>query len=348
MSTAGRVVFIAGDPGGANVLLPIIQAWRGPSTALGYRQAVKIFRDAGIETTALDDSNASVAAAEDWLEQTGAALLFGGTSTNGVDWERHFFLAARARGIPSIALLDYWSNYPPRFSLEHPLDALPDTIAIMDERARDEMMALGFPADRLAITGHPVLDQVREWRMKVTPTEREQFRQDLGVLPGQRAFLFISQPLREVRQTMGWTTTEDDEYTSLSKLISSIMACPMEPRILLIKTHPRESAAKFDDILPSLPCPARVVDPAIHRWKVCLAADTVFGVSSMLLEEARAMGCQVRHPTGDAALDLPSTPAGEATQAPSSLPLATPRITQLIAERLGADVHTHDDSLPRN
>ena len=41
---------------------------------------------------------------------------------------------------------------------------MPDIITVVDEPMRDEMIAVGFPADRLCLTGHPVLDEVQCWQ----------------------------------------------------------------------------------------------------------------------------------------------------------------------------------------
>jgi hypothetical protein len=287
------VLFIAGDPGGASSLLPVIAAWQGPKAVLAYRQALKIFTDAGIECLSLNETPASITAASERLSDSAASALVAATSVNGVDWEQHFFMAARQLNLPSLSLLDYWSNYTPRFTLTKPLDAVPDQIAIMDERARDEMIAEGFSASQLVITGQPVLDEARRWRSSEVGQDREGFRQSLGLKPGETAVLFVSQPLREIRIATSSTDTSDDEYQALDKLIAELKS---SPTTLLVKMHPREPQDKYARIMEGLPFPARIVDPSIHRWGACIAADRIYGLSSMLLEEAKVMGCAVDFP----------------------------------------------------
>ena len=213
------VLLLAGDPGGASALLPVIKGWHGRKMILAYRQAVDLFQREGLVFERLNDARASTIDAGLWLEKKRPGLVCAATSVNGVDWERHFFVASRKLGIPSVAVLDYWSNYVPRFTLAQSLDALPDVIGIMDERARIEMIGNGFPAERLSITGQPVLDDVRRWHADLSGDSRRRFREQLGLAADTRAFLFISQPLREMRLATGNDGRScDDEFASLKKL----------------------------------------------------------------------------------------------------------------------------------
>ena len=342
MTSQSRVLFVAGDPGGAAALLPVITTWTGPKTVLVYRQAAKIYRDAGLEIQELGEGAPSLQAAAEWIKSTQAAMVVGATSVNGIDWECYFFQAAAGCSVPSLAVLDYWSNYSPRFTLAQPLDALPDLIAVMDERARQEMLAAGFPGDRLRITGQPVLDEARRWRAGIRKDHRQQFREQLQLPPEATAFLYVSQPLREMRATTGTVTTDEDEFAALIRLSQAMQELADPRMVLLIKLHPREPSDKYDAILGELPFQARIVNPALHRWEVCLAADQVWSISSMLLEEARAMGCRVGMlRTGEPVHLLPSGHADE-PDARMEMPLATALIRQLIDQLLASPAPASD------
>ena len=87
------------------------------------------------------------------LDNPKASLLLTGTSYNSVDLEKKFIASARERGVPSLAVLDFWSNFALRFSRgDGGLENIPDRIAVMDEWAREEMIAAGFDATRLVVT----------------------------------------------------------------------------------------------------------------------------------------------------------------------------------------------------
>ena len=326
MTTEKTVIFVSGDPGGTAALVPVIKRWHGPKVVLAYRQAVELLNREGIEAIALGDDAASFAAAGEWLGKTQARMLVGATSVNGVNWEHWFFQAAAKSGVPSLSVLDYWGNYTPRFSLVAPLDSLPDAIAIMDERAKNEMVAEGFPPERLIITGQPVLDQARQWRSSVTPAMRDQFRQNLGVARNELACLFISQPLREMSLATGNDHGQGDEFEGFERLVAALTVSSIEPKVLLVKTHPREDPHKFDELILGLPFRVTIVDPKWQRWEVCVAADLLFGVNSMLLEEARELNCPVSYIRRGKAVAIEAPQSASQASQPPALELATERI----------------------
>ena len=51
------VLLLAGDPGGASALLPVIKAWHGSKMILAYRQAADLFQREGLVFERLDDSS---------------------------------------------------------------------------------------------------------------------------------------------------------------------------------------------------------------------------------------------------------------------------------------------------
>src|SRR5438477_634057 len=114
-----------------------------------------------------------------------------------------------------------------------------------------EMMANGFPAKRLTITGQPVLDEARQWYASLSGDSRQRFREKLGIAADTRIFLFISQPLREMRHATGdEARPSDDEFASLEKLAQAIADAPAASKLLLIKLHPREARDKYQHVVP--------------------------------------------------------------------------------------------------
>src|SRR5579871_3003695 len=118
------VLAVSGDPGGASALAPVMEflrvSGRARIEARAYRQARTVWQKRGLPFTELDE-RAEPAFPED------AQLLLTSTSLNGVDLENRFTAAARVRGIPSLAVLDFWSNYRRRFGPgEDALENLPD------------------------------------------------------------------------------------------------------------------------------------------------------------------------------------------------------------------------------
>ena len=100
----------------------------------------------------------------------------------------------KERGIPTLSIVDFWSNYTERF------DTLPDKIAIIDEQMRQEMLAEGFPDDKLVITGQPAFDCLAEKRKRFDESDswkhplRYAARRSYGLHPYEKLVIFMSQP----------------------------------------------------------------------------------------------------------------------------------------------------------
>src|SRR2546428_309260 len=130
------VVTVCGDPGGANAVAPVIEALRvdGRVTvrALAYRQARALWAKRHLVFEELTE-NISFTSIGEILHDLGLALLLTGTSFNSIELEKQFIAMARNIALPSLAVLDFWSNYAQRFEDDAGrLVYMPDRIAVMD------------------------------------------------------------------------------------------------------------------------------------------------------------------------------------------------------------------------
>jgi hypothetical protein len=284
---------VAGDSGGANALAPVLQhvlAGSRPLVACAYREARSAWNQQGIPWQELPETLGD-SGAEALLEHFRPAAVLTGTSMNGVDLERRITAAAARRGVPSLALLDYWTNYRPRFAdAAGRLTGLPDRIAVMDEHARRDMVAAGFPADRLVVTGQPVFDELEAFR---GGSGAPALRAELDLAPADRLLLFISQPLSELYgddcdrpNHPGFT-----EHTVLQALLGALEGIGARHRanlVLLVRPHSKDPAGAFAG--------ARgervrvVVSAAADRRTAALGADLVIGMNSITLLEACLLG----------------------------------------------------------
>ena len=245
-----HIAVIGGDPGGAEAIAPVLSALPAPDVTLhafAYRQAMEIWRARGVAVQTVDET-ATVEDCANLLRGCGAAVLLLSTSSNGIDLEKKFTQAARALAVPSVAVLDLWTNYRSRFAdAAGELAFLPDRVAIMDERARSEMTGLGFPADRLVVTGQPAFDELAAWKREADPAFRSAIRKSFGVEEGELFVVFGSQPLAD---TYGDDTslpghpgyTEDTVGALLVGALEAIARESGGRIFLLIRPHPRETA----------------------------------------------------------------------------------------------------------
>ena len=292
------VLAVAGDPGGAAALAPVLVALqedhRVRLEARPYRQAHDVWRKWGVACEALGESFCSDHVPQ-LLRDIQPSLLLCGTSVNGVDLEKPFVDAARAYRVPSLGLLDFWSNYAARFSDSRGnLVFLPDFIGVMDSQAREQMIAEGFPPARLCVTGQPAFDCLEARRREFTPARREAFRASLGAGIHDHLMVFVSQPLAAMygsNSSCAHNHPGYEEREVLQQVVSALETISEETSakiVLAVRPHPRERAEDFLQLASSR-IQIRLAREA-NAHELVLSADLVAGMTSALLVEACYLG----------------------------------------------------------
>lgn len=143
----------AQDPGGANMMIPCLQALQDPLQRL--KLSVSVF--AGPMARARFDAWGVAAAPGDGGDRVAAldtlnpdALLTGTSVPHGA--EQAWWRWAAAHNRHAVALVDQPLNIAARFQSLAP-DALPRWIALPDDTAHAVAVAEGLPADRLVVVG---------------------------------------------------------------------------------------------------------------------------------------------------------------------------------------------------
>lgn len=157
-------------------------------------------------------------------------------------WEKQVFAAANTLKVPTIAVLDHWTNYWQRFSnteTGEKLCYLPTRIAIMDELARKAMIAEGFPSQQLVITGNPYHDSIAKVRDNFTGQDKIDICTALGIDPSRPSYLYCSS---NVDQVYPQGTSNFLGYTDGSVLDDIIEAlAEMQNPVLVVRMHPAEA-----------------------------------------------------------------------------------------------------------
>ena len=294
------VVAVAGDPGGARAVAPVLERLRAEGRvrvqALAYRQALPLWTQRGIacEPLAEDLTAASIGAL---LREAQPALLLTATSANKVDLEKLFIEQARLLAVPSLTVKDFWSNYAMRFSdAAGRLCYVPDRIAVMDELARTEMIAAGFAPECLVVTGQPAFDDLAACRAAFGPEQRRLILAGLELADDELFVLFASQPFAEVYGSAAASVAQlgYNETTVLDALQEALaqLARQHGRRIaLVLRPHPRESAGSF--ALRAGPGFRTRLSTGGDSRQFVMAADLVVGMTTVLLVEACYLGCPV-------------------------------------------------------
>jgi hypothetical protein len=224
------------------------------------------------------DPSAALAAAQ-------PTLLLTGTSWGGERWELRFLDAAGNAGIPSLSVIDFWSNYASRFQADSGL-ILPDRIAVPDRMARLEAAAEGLPVDRLVETGNPHYESLLRDYRGFDRESRLAFRERVGLPRTATVILFASQPIRALYgRRIGYT--EDQVLGLVRNALEEVSAWLGHSTVLAVRRHPREAAIELPQSSRAVPVrTAEGNDPL--EW--ALAADLVVGMTSALLLQTAALG----------------------------------------------------------
>ncbi|OGJ60204.1 hypothetical protein A2635_05550 [Candidatus Peribacteria bacterium RIFCSPHIGHO2_01_FULL_51_9] len=259
-----KVLFAAHDAGGANAIAPVVLALkeRGIEViGIASGPAADIFAKRGITT-----------GAEKEFAGEAEVYLFG--TSAGETIEKQVFLSVKDR-MPSIAVLDYWSNYAERFSRQdRDLTYMPDRICVMDDIARAEMLAQEFLPERIVVTGNPHFDHFAD---EITH-DRE----------NRKRLLFVSQPLSDMARLPGYVAYPFDEFTVLSDIVAALGGTPVDYQ-LAIRLHPKEQGEKYKKMLNE-----RVVLAQESTLEQALSgAGLIIGMHSLVLLQAAAAGKSV-------------------------------------------------------
>ena len=287
-----KVLFFSCEPGGAEVLIPVIRLVRAQpgfeATVAGYGHALKRF--AGRNIACLETH--SVQEVDSFLldSERPDLLITSATSLPEVDMsEKYLWRQARSKGIASIAFLDQWQNYAIRFSGPGGggrLTYLPDWINGLNAIGCSEMISEGFDKDRLLALGHPYLSSLRS---DISTLEPAGLKMQLQIPAGAKVVLFVSEPIREYYGgARGY-----DQYQALEFLLADLAKSVEKPRIL-VKLHPKDNAASFRGLINKFHSLApQLIDDDLSSLECLTVADFVFGMSSIMLIEAYVLGKSV-------------------------------------------------------
>ncbi len=284
------VLFFSCEPGGAEVLIPVIQLLKLDSDfrvlVLGYGLGGDRFSRADIDFVKIDKVMKSD---NDIFEKIKPSILItSAASLPDKDMsEKHLWLIARENNIPSIAFLDQWQNYVPRFSgteTNERLKYLPDIINCINMDGKNEMLAEGFPESKLKPMGHPYLSGVKKISNAI---DANRIRKKICISNNVLIALFVSEPILEnYGDTRGY-----DQYQVLALFLLAISESEKD-YLPVIKLHPKDNIGKFEDILNKY----KNISPIIIKneltsLEVLSISDLVIGMSSVMLIEAYILEC---------------------------------------------------------
>jgi hypothetical protein len=279
---------VCGDAGGGRALVPVIRKLKEGEHevfAYAYRASISLWKNMGVSFTEVS-SGIGLGEINQIFESIDPRIIVTGTSLDTdyktTEVEKRFILSARARGIPTVSVLDFWGNYAGRFGDNRgELVYLPDKIAVMDERAFCELVENGVNPNKLAITGQPTYDDLDTYKTTVSHASIKKIRKSFGVKG--KLVMFASQPVEAIYGN-------DYGYTekSVLKLLIDTLDDIGGDITLLIRPHPRESEDYYKTVRGKNV--SIVVSKDWNYRHQVLASDIITGMSTALLVEACYLG----------------------------------------------------------
>lgn len=274
-----KIVLLAHDPGGYDVVFPVAQSLQRKSIAADFYTAGPAAKLNPLHSIEADEPLQLINC---MLENRELAGLVTGTSW-GSNLELQAIVACRQAGVPTVAILDYWSNYQTRFVFSSGEIIYPDYYVVMDELAKEEAIQAGIPRPIITVLGHPGLDKYIACQtsypcsppLRGAVATRQSFAKR-GLSKKLKKVLFLSQPLSVLYgEKLGYT--EQQALAGCIKVAADRTDCSVH-----VKFHPKDTV-QFQQ---------RYAEIAVSGNLLAIMPeyDLIIGMSTMGLLHAVLMG----------------------------------------------------------
>jgi hypothetical protein len=278
------IVAVAHDIGGAQAIYPVIaKLRRRPNLRVkviagGFAQ--KVFVRFRAENATAEWSESEI---DKYLDRNQPDLLLSSTSWKST-LEQGFRNRARVRNIPSVVVIDFWSNYRLRWhDATYRFEDSQDRVCVMDQQTAAVMNSEGYPATLLYVTGQPHLE--RCFQREFQRQSRLEAKREIHVL-----FLTIS------LIALGLNDDPVVPIRIVCQALHQWSVATKRPVLLTIRPHPHEKPEpdflkRIRAVAPS-GLAVRIADrtqPILGQLK---KSDLVLGYITMGLFEARSLGKQ--------------------------------------------------------
>lgn len=239
-----KILVAAHDPGGSNVIGPIIAKLAGQTQQYSLTLALlgparQRIPTSGSNIIATDlpalptpgfpneqsTREESVAAL---LDQLQVDIIFTATSYNS-NLERLFLKHAKKRRIPSAAIIDYWANYAERFTLEGQR-YFPDVLFVTDKKMAEEVQS-EHPSSQIIVCGNPHLRELAETHASHRQAQQKNKKQRYRFFSENVHHYFPHRPI--------------NEFSMVTQLVR-FLADRNSSAEFLVRPHPMESHAPWE------------------------------------------------------------------------------------------------------
>lgn len=290
--TVADVLIFIEDPGAANFLARLPQSLEKAGIScrvVADGLAIKYCQDRNI--------NYEIISQEKLLTERYKFCLVG-TSENDASTGLALIKNAKKQGVVSVGIVDMEIHADKRFSgkTDNPLEYAPDWLFVPDESTKSVFVGMGYDGNNILITGHPHLDYLLEVQKKFEQTGVPQLKAKLfpSLKQDQLVVGFVAEPKSIVKPLSTCRSVEytlagrgDDDFRTiivLEELLDALKQAGVVANkpYTVVRLHPKNMIEEFTAIENEVDRFSSGGDPL----EVIMACDVVFGLSSMLLQEA--------------------------------------------------------------
>ncbi len=296
-----RVLVAVQEAGAAQAVAPVIRALASHQglqvVVAACAQALRVLSQHQIATRPVTSLDGYATTARALLREVDPDVLLLGTAW-GPSLDKALLWVAQQEQIPSVSIVDMWSNYRERFIDPHSgAFCLPTKVAVIDATAYDQAVRVGIPSDRLVITGQPHLESLpKRFQDPLLHRQGRALRREwLGDDPhatSTRLVLFASEPFA---LDFGPMTPYDRGFTeteALEALVEAVQWCERRHAfraVIVCKLHPTQLQQSVE--LGPLAVRRQVQVVADQPpWPCIVAADVIAGMESIFLIESSLAG----------------------------------------------------------
>ena len=237
--------------------------------------------------------------AEHILSEWAPKLVIVGTSENPDTFGFDLISSSRNAGITTVGVIDAFGNADYRFrgNAGDALHHAPDWLIVPDQWTEDAYVALGYPAERIALCGHPHYDLVLDARTRLEEMGREQLRKKIfpDCSDDSRIVVFLSEVSTglnpdQYKRLPDYTLTGNGDRTDrtgivLEEFLGAIALLEQRP-CLVLRMHPKNTEEELKQFVKDFDHVSQQGEPL----ELVFAADLVVGMTTMLLQEAAIIG----------------------------------------------------------
>ena len=258
-----KILFTAQDPSSGNIVSVLVKKIKNTELKiLGSKESKKIFIKEKISFLDVDQED-KIFNFEQIVEEFRPDLIVTGASV-GDTIDRKAILLAREKKVPSVSILDFWVNYVERYSnLDNgdKLVFLPDYVFIPDKLAKEDMIKLGFPEEKLVITGNPYFDTFTQ------STKKGDY------------ILYIS-------QTKPTLEKDNVEFNFEPRVLDDLLEFLSKGQKLVIRLHPKDNIKDFENYLKNKNREDIILDQDSNLDELIDESKIIIGISSIVLLQA--------------------------------------------------------------